>query len=442
MSERGVAIIGGGWAGMAAAVTLAQAGTAVSVFESAKSLGGRARTVVLDGLEVDNGQHILLGAYHETLALIAAVNPQAPLQRRSLELSMPPDFALRTPALPAPLHLVAGLLGARGLSVTDRLRAMRLLLALRLMRFQLRQDMPLSNFLDQHGQPDKLKHFLWHPLCLAALNTPPDQASAQVFLNVLRDSFSHARADSDLVLPGVNLSQLFPEPAASLVEARGGSVRTAARVTALHRDNGGWSVEVDGTPLRFAQVICAAPPPRAAELLEPLPGMERVTESLRRLEYQSIHTVYLQYPAETRLASPMLGLSKGLGQWVFDRGQLGGPAGLLAVVISAGGAHEALTHDELAAQVATELASALGLSARLVRHQVIAEKRATFACTPNLARPAARTTLPGLYLAGDYVAGPRETDNYPATIEGAVRSGVQCARLILESHRQSHRNPS
>ena len=427
---RTAAIIGGGWAGMAAAVVLARQGIAVSVFESAKTLGGRARSVELDGVAVDNGQHILLGAYRDTLSLIDLVNPDAAthLQRLPLALGMPPDFLLRTPALPAPLHLLAGLLSAKGLDLTDRLRALGLLIALRRMKFALTQDMSLTALLTQYKQTARLNRFLWHPLCVAALNTPPEEASAQIFLNVLRDAFSRARADSDLVLPRVNLSELFPLPAAAFVEAHGGSVHTSSRVTHLASEENAWSLHVGETVHRFPQVICAMPPQRSAELLEPLIDMQPLADVIRALHYQPIYTIYLQYPAGTRLDAPMLGLSQGLGQWVFDRGQLGGPDGLLAVVISARGAHESLEHDELAQLVTGELASSLDLGTAPLWHRVIAEKRATFSCSPDLARPPARTPLPGLYLAGDYVAG-----SYPATLEGAVRSGLQCARFLLES---------
>jgi len=430
MHRREVAVIGAGWAGMAAAARLAEGGARVTVFESAKQLGGRARTVQLDGIEVDNGQHILLGAYRDALALIDTVNPHGAKQllRRPLALAMRPGFLLRTPHLPAPWHLAVGLLTAQGLSVGDRLRVIGFLGAIRRLDFRLPQDMALSTLLARHRQDERLNRFLWHPLCLAALNTPPERASAQVFLNVLRDSFTRARADSDVLLPRVNLSALFPEPAAAFVAEHGGTVRRGSRVAAIAAEPGGFTLRVDDEARRFSHVVCAAPPQRAAELIAPLPAMQATAEVVRALRHEPIHTVYLRYPAETRLAEPMLGLAHGLGQWVFDRGQLGGPAGLLAVVISAHGAHEALDHAALAREVASQLRAILGLKAAPLWQRVIAERRATFACTPDLNRPAWRTPLPGLYLAGDYVAG-----DYPATIEGAVRSGVQCARHILES---------
>ena len=425
-----IAIIGGGWAGMAAAVSLAREGRPVTVFESAKTLGGRARTVEFDEGVADNGQHILLGAYRETLALIGLVNDRAAehLLRQPLALVMPPEFALSTPHLPAPWHLAVGLIAAKGLGIGDRLRAMSLLAALRRLNFTLPQDMPLSELLDRHRQSERLNRFLWHPLCFAALNTPPNEASAQIFLNVLRDSFTQQRADSDAILPRANLTQLFPEPAATFVERHGGHVRTGARVKSLAPQGDSWSVALDHEAQSFTHVICAVSPQRTADLIEALPPMQAIAENIRSLRHQPIYTVYLQYPAGTRLSRPMLGLSHGLGQWVFDRGQLGGPAGLLAIVISASGTHEQLEHADLARTIAAQLASALTLTAAPLWHQVIAEKRATFACTPHLRRPHSRTPMAKLYLAGDYVAG-----DYPATIEGAVRSGVQCARYIMES---------
>jgi squalene-associated FAD-dependent desaturase len=430
MPEPDVAVIGAGWAGMAAAVTLAAGGARVCVFESAKQLGGRARSVEVNGLQLDNGQHILLGAYSQTLALISSVNARhgEQLLRQPLALAVHPGFLLRTPQLPAPVHLAAALVTARGLSVGDRIGAVRFLARMRRRGFRLPQDRPLSALLAEHRQSERLNRFLWHPLCLAALNTPPHEASAQVFLNVMRDAFTRGRADSDLLLPRADLSALFPEPAAAYVEQRGGTVRRGRRASRIAQEDGAWIVEVDGETKRFDALVCAVPPQRAADLLAGLRGLQATCARIRALRYEPIYTVYLQYPATTRLPGPMLGLAEGPGQWVFDRGQLGGPGGLLAVVISAAGPHQALEHTALAEQVAAQLRALLDLQARPLWQQVIAEKRATFACVPNLDRPDAQTPLPGLYLAGDYVAG-----DYPATIEGAARSGVQCARHILES---------
>ncbi len=169
-------------------------------------------------------------------------------------------------------------------------------------------------------------------------------------------------------------------------------------------------------------------PANIDKLLSPLPGLKHTLEQVEAYSYQPIYTIYLQYPPETKLPRVMTGLTRTIAQWVFDRGQLSGQSGLISVVISANGRHQQLTQDELALQVAKELDQVFsGLPAPLW-YKVIAEKRATFSCVPNLARPTNRTMQAGLYLAGDYTYA-----DYPATIEGAIRSGVKCAELIANS---------
>ncbi|MEO1766006.1 hydroxysqualene dehydroxylase HpnE [Thiobacter aerophilum] len=430
-----VAVIGAGWAGLAAAVKLAAHGMPVTVFESAPHAGGRARSVWRHKLELDNGQHVMLGAYRETQALLDLVNPgwRAQVVRLPLRLLMKPGFSLKAPRLPAPWHLAAALITARGLAWADRLAALRFFTTLSRQSFRLERDRPVIELLRQHRQTRALCAYLWHPLCFAALNTPPAVASAQVFANVLRETFAHRRADSDLLLPRVCLSHLFPKPAAAFLRRHGGALACRQKVTRLKPMAAGWQVMTANGAAVFRHVICALPPVAAARLLETLPGLEETAARLGRLEYEPIYTLYLRYREQVRLDAPMVGLLHGPGQWVFDRGQLTGPANLLAVVISAHGPHETLDHTHLGQAVTRQLCDELGICAPPQDVWVIAEKRATFACTPNLLRPEARTPLAGLFLAGDWVGTGRREADYPATIEGAVRSGVQCARHILES---------
>jgi predicted NAD/FAD-binding protein len=155
--------------------------------------------------------------------------------------------------------------------------------------------------------------------------------------------------------------------------------------------------------------------------------------ALPEFAWQPIATIYLQYPESVRLSFPMLGMASGHGQWVFDRGLLVGQHGLLAVVISGEGAWQTLSHEELGQAIHREIAAILPNLASPLKTWVIEEKRATFACTPNLARPANATADPSLWLAGDYVAG-----DYPATLEGAVRSGIAAAQSILLSQPPRH----
>lgn len=423
-----VAIVGGGYAGMAAATELARGGVPVTVFEAARVLGGRARRVDIDAARLDNGLHILLGAYRETQRLVELVTlpgDTTGLLRLPLQLTIHPEFELRTPRLPAPLHLLSSLLLARGLSVAERVAAVRFMAWAGRIGFRLVADITVEALLRSRRQPQALSRFLWNPLCVSALNTPPSLASGQIFLNVLRDSLNGNRADSDLLLPTTDFSALFPERAARYVQERGGAVRLGVTVNALARTRHGFALDTDGE--HFSRVIVAVSPHRAGALLAPLAELAPIVRMIDRFTYQPIYSVYLQYAPGTRLPFRMGGLEARYAQWLFDRGQLCGQDGLIGVVISASGAHQDLALGDLARAVHTELAGHFpGLGAPLW-HQVIAEKRATFSCTPGLARPANATPLAGLYLAGDYTAS-----EYPATIESAVRSGVRAANLVLQ----------
>lgn len=426
-----IAVIGAGYAGMAAAVELATAGHHVEVFEASRVLGGRARATRIDGFSVDNGQHILIGAYTETLRLMRAVgaDPDALLKRTPLRFEFPGEFLMSAPSfvipVPAPLHTVFALLLAQGLDWREKWAAIRLMQGLRASQFRIEPDITVTRWLDSNKTPSRQRRLLWEPLCIAALNTPIDRASAQVLANVLRDSLAASREASDMLLPQVNLSAMFPEPAANFIEQRGGAAHLGHRVTSLRRDGDAWLID-DAGP--FAQVIVAVAPYHLAALVPELAS--RVTH----FEWEPIVTSYFSYAATVRLPQPMLGVDAGLAQWLFDRSQLCGQHGLIAAVISARGRHLELPMAELERGIHQEISRLVpGLPAPLAVH-TITEKRATFACVPNLQRPASATGLPGLWLAGDYVAG-----DYPATLEGAVRSGVAAARLILENDQAAYR---
>lgn len=424
-----VAVIGGGYAGMAAATELARCGVPVMVFEAARVLGGRARRVETEGMRLDNGLHILLGAYRETLRLINLVTDSGEptgLLRLPLELTIHPGFRLRAPLLPAPLHLFSALLRARGLGFGDRIAAVRFLSWSQRNAFRLAADTTVSSLLAMRGQPDRVSRYLWNPLCVSALNTPPAQASAQVFLNVLRDSLNGSRADSDLLLPTLDFSALFPERAARYVQAHGGSVRLGVTVEAVRRKDNGFELTSDGE--RFTHAILAVAPHRAGALLAHYAELAPMVRMIDQFVYQPIYSVYLQYAPETRLPFRMGGLEAPYSQWLFDRGQLCGQDGLIGVVISASGSHQGLGQDDLARAVHAELVENFRGLGKPRWHQVIAEKRATFSCTPGLLRPDNVTAVAGLYLAGDYTAS-----DYPATIESAVRSGVRAANLAMQN---------
>ena len=408
--DKRVAVVGAGYAGMAAAVTLAEGKLKVVVFESGPVPGGRARRITSQGTALDNGQHILVGAYTELYRLMRVVGVRADaLLRLPLEIRYTRRFSFRKRWLPAPLGLLAGLLLARGIPLRERLDALAFLSHLKKNRFRLEQDTTVHRLLESHRQTGRIGRYLWRPLCVSALNTPVDQASANAFLAALRDTLAGADSASDLLLPRVDLSRLFPEPAAEFVKSHGGEVRLRSTVQTLD--------ELQD----FSAVIVAVGPHQLGTLLP------RVAADFT---YQPIYTCYLQYKEKARLPFPMVGLAGGLVQWVFDRGALLGERGRLACVISAQGEHQQMSQEDLAAACRRELAREFPALGDPLWWRVIAEKRATVSCVPNVRRPGTKTSSEGIFLAGDY------TDpEYPPTLEAAVRSGVRAAETAIREMR-------
>lgn len=417
-----VAIIGGGWAGCAAALTLAEAGVAVTLYEASRTLGGRARAVELEGRMLDNGQHILLGAYEQTLQLIDRLHPAASpdqLWRLPLTLDQPPDFSLACPRLPAPLHLLAGLLGAQGLSWQEKFAAARWAHAL-LNHAGASDQLTVSQI--TRDQSEKLNRLLWHPLCVSALNTPPEMASARVFRDVIRAAFGGRNHHSDLLLPRRDLTALFPAPAAARLSELGGNVRLSSRVTSLEATADNITLRTLNASTRHNHVILAVAPQHLAGLAATVPELEPVQLELSSYRYQPIATGYVQYDPAFQLGKPLFALADGPAQFVFDRGRIYGQAGLLAFVASAAAD---LSSDWLG-QAEAQLQRIVQPGPARWRKSIV-EKQATYACVPNQPRPTVLTPHPRIFLAGDYTAGP-----YPATLESATLSGVQSARSLLE----------
>lgn len=444
-----VAIVGAGWAGLTAAVRLANAGASVTVFESAKQAGGRARSVEWQGIKIDNGQHLLVGAYAATLEIMQTVGVDIAhvLRRMPLTINVPGRFHLCLPELPAPLHLAFGLMRAEGPSLREKLSAALFMQRLKAARFRLPEESSVALWLDKNKQHGMLRDHLWNSLCIAALNTPPEIASAQVFANVMRDTLGGSRRATDMLLPAADLGQLFPNVALESLASAGVEVKLATRVMAIQSTNQAMKTAADTAPSRgthrwqivtsdkvenFDHVVVATAPQHAASLLPSVPSLETIKSSISALEWEPIATAYLQYPAHVQLPYPLIALNHGAAQWLADRGQLGGPSGLLAHVLSAHGDWEKLGNDELVASLHESTLSVLkqmpSMSSLSVPENtlVIREHRATFRCRPNLHRPGSETPLKGLWLAGDYVAS-----DYPGTIEAAVRSGNAVAAAIL-----------
>ncbi|MDO8826549.1 hydroxysqualene dehydroxylase HpnE [Methylophaga sp.] len=418
-------IIGGGWSGLAAAVRLAEAGQKPIVLEAAKQLGGRARTVKWQGIDIDNGQHLMIGAYQNMLDLLdrIAIDESSVFQRKALDLQiLDPHFApLRLalhPAIPWPLAILPSIyssLGWQGLMSFLRL-------ARQFSATSKTQNITVAQWCQQTGQSPRLISQLWIPLCLAIMNTPIEQASASVFATTLKDSLASNRKAADLLIPKKPLGELIPEPAMQFISSHGGEIRLQTRVEKIVIDSGKVVGIVTSTDEYIAadNVIVAVSPNILYKLLGKQLNLPKVTD-------YPISTVYLQYSSTFRLKAPIIGLSNSLPQWVFDRSDQS--PGLIAVVISGPGEHESFTKQQLVTQVVLELTKLLlELPDKYLAVHVIREKRATFCCgvVENSQRPSCKTAIERLWIAGDYAENP-----YPATLESAVMNGYRAAENIL-----------
>lgn len=466
LQAKRVAVIGAGWAGCATAVQLSQAGHQVTLIESAKVLGGRARAVSVHGKQLDNGQHILLGAYQSTLDLCkqVGIDTNQTLLKLPLQMCYPSTeygqgMHFEAPSLsilPAPLHLVIALLRAKGLQREDKLALARFTSTARWMDWRLNQDCSVSELLQRFDQTDNLCRLMWTPLCIAALNTAPEQASAQVFLNVLRDSLGAKRAASDMLIPRVDLSDLMPNAAAQFIQAHNGTVHTGCTVQEIivqepEHQNSQWqlrcNIDTELNEQAWDAVVVATSAESAFKLIN---GMQYDVASSKtaaianwQFDYEPITTCYFQYSNDITLARPFYALKddpsqQHWGQFVFDRGQLhSDQAGLLAVVVSTSSAAIAQSHQQLEQDICQQLAQVFKDDAFVspIWQQTITEKRATFACTPNLVRPSNTTSISNLFIAGDYTQS-----DYPATLEAAVQSGNNAAQSLMKVFNEEANN--
>ena len=420
-----LAVVGAGWAGLAAALEASRLGAEVALFEMAPGAGGRARDLGPTQPELDNGQHIAIGAYAETLALMARLGvPEGEaFVRMPLRLVDVEGRGLRLPGGPAMPAFARAVLGRRGWRWRSRFALLRVAAGWQRAGFTCAPEATVTDL--ARTLPDEIRRGLIEPLCVAALNTQAEVASGATFLRVLKDSLAAGPGAADLLLPRLRLSRLLPVPALAALERDGVSVRLARRVERIARSEDGW--QVDGEA--FDAVVVAASAAEAARLVAPLSPEWATTAT--ELGYEPIVTVYASAPG-VRLPEPMLVLDADAerpAQFVFDRGQLGGPAGLLAFVVSGAGAwlERGLAACESAVLAQAEVALRARATKGLQAVRTIVEKRATFRCTPGLHRPPAAIAA-GLVAAGDYVDGP-----YPATLEGAVRSGLAAARALLRA---------
>lgn len=441
-----VAVIGAGWAGAAAALTLARAsanmrGAAqmkITVFEAAKTPGGRARRVDKDGRSFDNGQHLLLGAYSRSLAMIRSLHGERirdVIDQRPLALVSAPGnkdrIAVQAKRLPTPLHLLHAMFTARGLSLGDKLSIN--LWCVQTLFGSHNQEALATQTVSQliADQPPRAKAWLWEPLCVAALNTPAERASASVFVEVLRRSFLGDAEASDLVIPRVDLSALLPEPALHEVARLGGTIHLGEAVNEVASElEGGDQLRV---VLRdrvetFDQIIIATGPQHIERLLLSSPTLIGAGGKLFSLLYEPISTLHYEFCAGLDPEScPMLMLDGDPGQWLFAHRLTSGKI-RASVVISAHYRGKQSQEDLLNAGLC-QLRKSFAVPAPIWQ-QLITEKRATYACTPEqTARLHAIPKSVGrVHFAGDWCV-----PELPATLESAVIAGERAAAKVLSA---------
>lgn len=444
-AARPIVVIGGGLAGIAASVRLALAGRPVLLLEQRARLGGRAYSLrdAASGDVIDNGQHVLTGACTASLSLFRTLGTDDALTRqRDLRIEFidtgGASSTLRCPPLPAPLHLLAGLLRLRALPLGDRLAALRVGWALRRLGAAGDLDaLTVEAWLDRLRQPEAARRHLWRPLAEAIVNETADRASALPLARTLAESFLGGRAHSGILMAAAGLSRLYEAAAPPFLEARGGRVETGARATAIVTEGNGGADRVTGVrtsdgALREASGVIAAVPHQVLPAL--LPERWRAAApfaALPALGSAPIVSVHLWL--DRRVTSlPFAGLLGTEAQWVFNREAIASDVSghLLTLVHSAAHRQAERTAADLALAGMEELRRAIpeARAARLLRFRVIKERRATFSARPGTdrLRPGPVTPLHGLWLAGDWTA-----TGLPATIESAVRSGNAAGDAVL-----------
>ncbi|WP_432991730.1 hydroxysqualene dehydroxylase HpnE [Dactylosporangium sp. CA-233914] len=447
-----VCVVGGGLAGITAAVLLADAGARVTLLERRGELGGATYSFDHGGLVVDTGQHVFLRCYERYRALLdrlgsAGLTGMQPRFRVPvLAPGQAPHVLARTRGLPAPAHLLPALAGYRLLNARERFGAIRAAGALRAVDPDdpANDRLTFGGWLAEHGQGPRAVRRLWDLITVAALNAPAQQASLALAARVFRTGLLERADAGDIGRPLVPLCDLHGRPAQRLLARLGVRVVTGSRVERVQPDGTGFRVVTGGASGRAARdelvagaVVVAVPPLAAARLVPAAADAGR--DDWHRLGSSPIVNVHLRYDsAVTRL--PFAAAVESPAQWIFDRTPASMTDGqYLVVSISAADDTIAVPAGRLAATYADAVAGLLpaARSARLVDVFVTREPRATFRQAPGTRalRPGPATRLPGLVLAGAW------TDTgWPDTMEGAVASGHHAADVVLAHLASAERN--
>lgn len=435
MSRTDVAVVGGGLAGLSAALELADEGAAVTLFEARSRLGGATFSVARDGYWIDNGQHVALRcctAYLDFLDRVGAADRVViqPRMRIPVLGGGGRRAVLERNGLPAPLHLAAALARYGHLSVRERLAVGRAVPALRRLEPSdpALDEQTFGAWLRAHGQSERAVSRLWNLIALPALNLAADEASLGLAVKVFRTGLLDTADGADLVVPAAPLQKLHAEAACAVLERLGARIETSAPVRSIDLTDDGLRLRIGDRTEPADAVVVAVPHDAAAAILPS--GV--LAADVARLGASPIMNVHLHYDRVV-LDEPLAAAVDSPVQWIFDRTRPAGVAEgqLVAISLSGADALLPLPRSEVWERLRPAVASLLPETgrARLLDLVVTREPRATFRAArgTQVLRPGPVTSIPGLFLAGAW------TDTgWPATMEGAVRSGRAAARGILD----------
>ncbi|MGC0422866.1 hydroxysqualene dehydroxylase HpnE [Embleya sp. AB8] len=442
MSARMV-VIGGGLAGITAALTAADAGVEVTLLEGRPRLGGATFSLRRDDMWLDNGQHVFLRCCTEYISFLERIGSadKVHLQPR-MEVPVRTPWGTRTrlarSALPAPLHLSSALARYPLLTMAGRARVGRAALAMRRLdpADPALDELTFAAWLDRYGVTAREREAMWDLIGIATLNLPATEASLAMAVKVFRTGVLDRNDGADIGWSLVPLQELHGDAAGRALARVGAQVRLRSRVDALERAaDGTFVIRADGERIEAEAVVLAVPHydaarllPAGALLLGDMPADPTLLAGLGTSPIVNLHVVYdrpvLDVPLAAGIGTPV--------QWMFDRSAGHGlEAGrYLAVSLSAAGREIDLTSAQLRDRFVPELARVLpaARAARVERFVVTKERSATFRPAPGSGRlrPGPRTAVPGLALAGAWTA-----TGWPATMESAVRSGRSAAREAL-----------
>lgn len=437
-----VVVIGAGFAGLAASLELTLANKKVILLEASPTPGGRARTIPWGNINIDNGQHLLIGAYKNILQHLNKIGvaeetmfAKSPLSLNIFDASMNyiklsiKDRYL----LPLALNNLFSFLMSRGLTTSEKLQVISFLCLQKLNKYKIHKDIPLKKYLEQKSQSPSIIEKFWEPIALAALTTPIEISSTKLFLNVLKESFDTDKSASNFLFARKDLSEIFAYPTIEWLKSKGQTVFLHTRAKDICTDTNSVTTK-SNLKITAKKIIIATSCRSLKPLLSSHPKMANIVDTTSKIDFEPIMTIYLKFEKPVSLSNTMIGrIGKGIvGQWYFDRAIQGEP-NIIGVIISGRGEYEKISSQELVEKVYKET-EPFCQGNKLVDTKIVKEKFAAFSATPsnNRLRPSHITPCRDIFLTGDYTI-----NDYPATLEGAVINGKKAAAEVIK-HLDNH----